>query len=268
MHDESLLEVEMGNITRVFFCRVLDHPPQEIEKESGKETDPPQEPIQEDVDDTDIEEEKYNKGDYLNQVEHIILTPLEPAEGNYLISTSPRIIVRALTSQAAIEFCCYFREKTRVDNMSVLELTFPKVARQVKGAREYRVKVPNDLNMEIVVTRQQGRLKFTTRPMDISMTGMSLYDPMGKESSLQTDDRISFRIVVNEKRLMRLNGVVCHVTRLRDSKGLQYVFGVQFDLATRALAADVEQLVATIQRARLRELSEIEDEYGVNLSNW
>lgn len=62
LHDESLLEVELGNITRVFFCRILDHPPEE---------------------DTSEQENKYNKGDYLNDRDHLILTPLEPSEGNY-----------------------------------------------------------------------------------------------------------------------------------------------------------------------------------------
>jgi c-di-GMP-binding flagellar brake protein YcgR len=152
--------------------------------------------------------------------------------------------------------------------MPVLKILFPTVARQVKGAREYRVKVPTDLDLEFAVSRKKGSLKFKTRAMDISMSGMSLYDPNGRHSTLKTDDKVRFQIIEGEMLLMTLDAVVRHVTRLRDSKGLQYIFGVQFDLASRSLASDVEQLVATIQRARLRKLSEIEGEYGVNLSNW
>ena len=227
---------------------------------------PPEEPT-EDVDEDDLED-PYSKGDYLNDTEYLILTPLEPSDGNYLINTSPRVLLRVLTSQAAIEFCCFFQDKIRISGMPVLQLSFPQIGRQIKGAREYRVKIPSGKDYQIKVIGKKDGSEFTTGPMDISMNGMCLYDPMGKKSQLQTDEKIRLQIIEDETLLISLNAVIRHVTRLRDAKGLQYVFGIQFDLATRALAAEVEQLVATIQRSRLRELSLLEDEYGVNLSDW
>lgn len=247
LHDESLLEVELNNDKRVFFCRILDHPPEE---------------------DTPDEDVLYTKGDYLENTDHIILTPLEPAEGNYLINTSSHILIRVLTSQAAVEFCCNFDGKTKIGTMAVLQTTFPVVARQVKGAREYRVKVPSDMALNIIAYRKRDKLKFTTRPMDMSINGMSLYDPKGKHTTLQADDKLSLQIISDDMLLMTLDAVVRHVTRLRDNKGLQYVFGVKFNLESRASKAEVEKLVASIQRARLRKLAEIEGAFGVNFSDW
>lgn len=247
LHDESLLEVELDNDKRVFFCRILDHPPEE---------------------DTPDEDVLYTKGEYLENTDHIILTPLEPAEGNYLINASSRILIRVLTSQAAVEFCCNFDGKIKIDTMPVLQTTFPVVARQVKGAREYRVKVPSDMDLTIIAYRKRDKLKFTTRPMDMSINGMSLYDPKGKHSTLQTDDKLSLQITSDDMLLMTLDAVVRHVTRLRDNQGLQYVFGVKFNLESRASKAEVEKLVASIQRARLRKLAEIEGAFGVNFSDW
>ncbi|NOQ47183.1 MAG: hypothetical protein GQ559_11035 [Desulfobulbaceae bacterium] len=58
------------------------------------------------------------------------------------------------------------------------------------------------------------------------------------------------------------------MTKLRDKKGIQYSFGLQFDLATRSLAGDIERLVAGVQRRRLRELVGISEEFGVDFGKW
>ncbi len=263
LHDESLLEVELGNVSRVFFCRVLDDPP-------ALSDDEKKEPEEEDSDDFffDLEEE-YDKGDYLNEMDHLILTPLEPAEGNYLINSAPTMVVRALTSQAAIEFCCFFKERARiVDGMQVLKLSFPEVARQVKGAREYRVKVPAEMNIEVTVKKRKSDFEFFTRPVDISMNGMSLHDPMGKKTDLRNDDRVVFKVSVNDEQVLEVGAVVRHLTRLRDAKGLQYIFGTKFEFESKHMAREIERLVASIQRERLRMLSEIEGEYGLDLTDW
>lgn len=252
LHDESLLEVELANLRRIFFARVLDHPPEE-----------------EDADDDDLfDDMPYSKGEYLDDGECVILTPLEPSEGNYLINESQRVLLRVLTAQAGIEFCCYFEEKTRIGAMPVLKLSFPEVARQVEGAREYRVKVPRELDLQLIVNKKKSSLSFTTRPMDMSVSGMCLYDPGGKNSALKADDRLSIDIIEDDTLLITVDAVVRHVTRLRDASGLQYVFGVLLNLESRTVSTEVEKLVASIQRARLRALVEIEDEYGLNLSDW
>ena len=34
LHDENIVEVEFVGLSRVFFCRILDHPPEVVEKSS------------------------------------------------------------------------------------------------------------------------------------------------------------------------------------------------------------------------------------------
>lgn len=252
--DESLVEVELGGLTRLFFCRILDHPPELQEEEMDSEMD-------------SIEEE-YVKGAYLSQADHVIITPLEPSIGNYTICSTPQVLIRILTSRAAIELCCLFHEKTRIKDMPVLSCYFPIVARQVKGAREYRAKIPQEMQFDIQVTRTSINATFSTRPMDMSINGACFYDPAEKSSDLQLNEAIQLKILANNETIVSLDAIIRHITRLRDAKGLQYVFGVQFDLASREIATDIEKLVAGIQRMRLRELSDIADEFGVDLGQW
>ncbi|MCK5069057.1 MAG: PilZ domain-containing protein [Desulfocapsa sp.] len=254
LHDESLVEVELGGLTRLFFCRILDHPPELQEEEMDS--------------DMDLSEEEYVKGAYLSQSDHVIITPLEPAIGNCTICSTPQVLIRILTSRAAIEFCCFFHEKTRIKNMPVLSCSFPIVARQVKGAREYRAKIPKEMQFDVQVTRTTTNDTFSTRPMDMSINGACFYDPAEKKSDLQLDETIQLKILANNETIVSLDAHIRHITRLRDAKGLQYVFGVQFDLASQELATDIEKLVAGIQRMRLRELSDIADEFGVDLGQW
>ena len=62
-----------------------------------------------------------------------------------------------------------------------------------------------------------------------------------------------------------LDGTVRHLSKVRKKGGIEYVCGVEFDLATRTLAAVVESLVASVQRAHLKDLAEKSDASGINL---
>ncbi|BCO08598.1 hypothetical protein GF1_09740 [Desulfolithobacter dissulfuricans] len=253
LHDESLLEVELGALTRLFFCRILDHPP-ESEVQKGKDEAPL--------------ESDYTRGEYLKALDHVIITPLEPAIGNFLICSTPRVLLRILTSRMAIELCLSFVEKTVIQGLPVLRCSFPTVARLVEGAREYRAKIPKDMQFDVQITRKRNNQTFTTRPMDMSVSGMCLYDPAERNTSLREDERVHLEVLANGETILGLDGTIRHVSRLRDAKGLQYVFGVRFDLVSRAISTDVEKLVAGIQRARLRELSQLADEFGVDFGKW
>ncbi|WP_457572815.1 PilZ domain-containing protein [Desulfolithobacter sp.] len=253
LHDESLLEVELGALTRLFFCRILDHPPQ-TEVQESKEEAPPK--------------SDYTRGAYLKDRNHVIITPLEPAIGNFLICSAPRMLLRILTSRKAIELCLSFVEKTEVEGLPALKCSFPTIARLVEGARGYRAKIPKDMQFDVLITRKRNNQTFTTRPMDMSVSGMCLYDPAERNTTLREDERVHLEVLANGESILGLDGTIRHVTRLRDAKGLQYVFGVRFDLVSRAISTDVEKLVAGIQRARLRELSQLANEYGVDFGKW
>lgn len=263
--DETLLEVELGSIKQVFFSRLLDIP---LDREPFDNADN-NIPHENDTVHEQVEEgNEHQKGGYLDKRERVVITPLEPAKGNYLINTDPKILLRAHTPQLAIEFCCYYESKIKIDTMPALQVSFPLVARQVKGAREYRVKVPEDMDLKVNVKIKGSKSRFTTKPMDMSRSGMSLYDPKGKNSALQTNDKLSVDIISGDMVLVSLNAEIRHVTRLRSSSGLQYIFGISIEDESQSIQSQVEKIVASVQRARLRKLAEIEDQYGINLSGW
>ncbi len=254
LHDEAIIEVQFDDLTRVFFCRVLDHPPELEEIESDGVVM--------------LVEPEYTKAEYLSGQDHVVITPVEPSIGNFLICSVNRVLLRLLGSRCAFEFGCFFNQKIRVRGMPILQCSFPLIARQVKGARAYRAKIPREMELLLHVERQGKRENFSSCPIDISVEGMLLVDPFGKYSDLKEEEKIWMELYWPKDRSLRVNARVIHVSQLRDKSGIQYCCGIQFDLATRALARDIEQLVAGVQRRRLRELSDISDEFGVDFNNW
>ncbi len=202
LHDESLLEVELGTLTRLFFCRILDHPP-ESENQNGKDEAPP--------------ESDYTRGEYFKARDHVIITPLEPAIGNFLICSTP-LLLRILTSRVAIELCLSFVGKTEIQGLPALRCSFPTVARLVEGAREYRAKIPMDMQFDVQITRKRNNQTFTTRPMDMSVSGMCLYDPAERNTTLREDERVYLEVLANGDSILGLDGTIRHVTRLRNAK--------------------------------------------------
>jgi len=258
LHDEKIVEVELIGLSRVFFCRILDHPPEPVENSSEEDGETPQ--------------VVYEKGSYLNTFDHIISTPLEPSIGNFLICSVPEIklpiLLKIITSRQAYEFGCYFDAKVHVDGMPVLRLTFPVIGRRIEQAREFRAKIPATMQFEAIVELPARKKMFSTFPLDISPNGMVLVDPMGRDSDLKVDEPLYLDLKVPGYKPVFIEANIRHVTKLRYSKGIQYCFGVQFDLATRALASSIEGLVALVQRTHLRELADIAEEFGVNYEDW
>jgi c-di-GMP-binding flagellar brake protein YcgR len=256
LHDESLVEVELNNLTRVFFCRVLDHPPEAKESASEEESTEPD----------------YAKGSYLNESDYVVITPLEPSIGNFLISpfhrANTRIVLRTITSRRGYEFGCYFDSKIQVGGIPVLQISFPTIARKIEHAREFRAKVPKTMEFNVLVKLKERDKRFSTFPLDISAHGMVLIDPMGIYTDLKVAESIYMELQVPGQPIVIIEATIKHVTRMRTSEGSQYCFGIQFDLTTRALASSIEGLVALVQRTHLRELSDIAKEFGVDYESW
>jgi len=254
LHDEAILEVILDDLTRIFFCRTLDHVPELEEIESDGVVM--------------LVEPEYTKAEYLNELDHVIITPLEPSIGNFIVCSVNRILLRILSSKCAFELGCFLDQKVRVRGMPVLQCTFPLIARQVKGARAYRAKIPREMELLVYVERQGKREDFSTCPINISFEGMLLVDPFGKYTDLKEEEKIWMELYWPRGKNLKVNAKIVHVSQLRDNEGIQYCCGVHFDLATRSLARDIEHLVAGVQRRRLRELSDISDKFGVNFADW
>lgn len=247
--DENLVEVQLQDLEKVFFCRILDSP-DEIES------------LEEDEDVF-----SYEKGSYLDYSLCVIVTPLEPSEGNYLICSYPnskvRVLLRIISYGNAFEFCCFYEKRTLIGDMPVLRLTFPFIRRKTPGAREYRARVPSRMKFRVTVERPNSK-PLVTSPLNISLKGMALLDPMKNNTNLKVGETVVCDLMIPKGQSALVEATIIHVTRLRDSKGLQYCFGVQFDISKPATRTAIEKIVSSVQRVHLRELSDLEEKFGVS----
>ncbi len=244
LQGEAIVEVQLEDLTRIFFCRVLDRQPELEEK---------------DVDGIIMMvEPEYTPADYLQEKKCIIITPLEPSIGNFLICMVNRVLIRVLSDRCAFELACRFTKKIRVRGMPVLECSFPIVVRKIKDARPYRAEIPQDMELFGQVERRGKRKGFASCLIDISAEGLLMVNPQGKHNDLKEEEKISMEIYWPQGQTLTIHARIVHISQLRDKKGIQYCFGVKFDLSTRAIAREVEQLVASVQRTRLRKLSDLD----------
>lgn len=249
--DEKVIEVEMDGMTRVYFSRIYDDPVflEEEEDEEGKP----------------IIDPSYNPGEYLQKLTHIIMLPIEPGIGNIHIRHSKSIVLRQFMSSYAVELGCFFQDMASIADLPVLRLGFPVVGRIVRGAREYRAKVPVKHNLQIMIIGKRKQPTMTARVVDISASGCSFSIKKEEQSLFVIDEVRTFEFIHEGMLIVRLTGKVRHVSKIRGKKGTEFICGLQFDLVTRAIAAQVEGIVATVQRAHLKELSDLSEESGFSL---
>ena len=251
--DESIVEVQLHGLPQVYFCRILDKPYEVVADDNidNKKTS-----------DDHIDE----KGLYLDDHDYVIITPLEPSMGNYLIGSPAKsnatVLLRYISSNQAIELGCFFDCRTQVGDIPALKMTFPFVARKTKSAREFRAKVPKGMGFEVKVERVKKK-PITTTPLNISFNGMSLLDPMGRHSNLKVGEELLCILQIPKEKDVLVEATVIHVTRLRDSKGTQYCFGVRFLFSKPTIKTSVEKIVGLVQRKYLQELSNYEEMFGV-----
>jgi hypothetical protein len=250
--NESIVEVKLHDLEQVFFCRILDNPFPDAEPDSH--------------DDLDLKITNHETGSYLDDYDSLIITPLEPSMGNYLISAHKQsktpVLLRIISSGNAIELGCFFEQRASIGDMPVLKITFPIVAKKTLSAREFRVKVPREMKFKVTVERPKKK-PITTTPLNISLNGMSLIDPMGRRTNFQMGQKVVCDLqVVNEDPIL-VEASIIHVTNLRDSIGIQHCFGLKFNFTRPAVRSSIEKIVALVQRKHLRELADIEEQFGV-----
>ncbi len=249
--DDKVIEVEMDGMTRVYFSRMYDDPVfvEDEEDETGNH------PVHPD----------YNPGDYLQNLSHVVTLPIEPGIGNLHIRHSKSIVLRQFMSSYAVELGCFFQEMTTVKDLPVLRLSFPVIGRIIRGAREFRAKVPVKHNLQIMIIGKRKQGTMTTRVVDISASGCSFSIKKEEQSLFVPEETRTFEFIHEGMLIVRLTGKVRHVSKIRGKNGTEFICGLQFDLATRAIAAQVEGIVATVQRAHLKELSDLSEESGLSL---
>jgi hypothetical protein len=250
--DETIFEVQILDLKETFFCRILDNPfEMDLTGEGGS--------VPEQNSDSE-------KGAYLQNHEHLFITPLEPSKGNYLIvafqKTKVKMLLRIISSGNAVEMCTFFKEKNLIGDMPCLKLTFPLVAKKSSQAREFRAKVPKDMKISVTIDRVKKK-SIKTVPLNISLNGMSLIDPMERRSNLQIGEGLVCDIQIPREDPILVEATVAHVTNLRDSSGIQFCFGINFQFKNARTKSAIEKLMASVQRKHLRELSDLEARFGV-----
>ncbi|MBU1139149.1 MAG: PilZ domain-containing protein [Proteobacteria bacterium] len=251
LFDDKIIEVELDGMTRVYFSRIHDDTPDLVEVEEDGEIR--------------LEEPLYPPGDYLKLMSHLITLPLEPGLGNLHIRDSQKVMLRLFTATCAIELGTFFQDLAVVRDIPVLRLAFPVIGRQVRGARAFRAKVPTDMDFLLLVMGKRKRPNMRKHPTDISANGMSFQVRKEERTLFQIDETCSIQFVLNGELLVKVNCTVRHISKVRGKKGIEYRCGVQFDLPTRSVAASIETVVAAVQRAHLKELSDKSLESGIRL---
>lgn len=249
--DEKILEVELDGLTRVYFSRLYDDlPPLEEVEENGTTTtiEPP-----------------YTTGDYLKQMSHLISLPLEPGIGNLYVRHSKRVMIRFFTNTYAVELGTVFQDLADVRGLPVLRLAYPAIGRIVRGAREFRAKVPESMQLIVMIMGKRKHGTIRTKVVDISASGMAFSIAKEQQELFRVDESRTLEFVHQDMMLVRLNGKVRHLSKVRGKQGTEFICGIQFDLATRAIAAKIESVVAMVQRAHLKELSDLSSESGLKL---
>lgn len=252
LFDETIMEVELHGLQQIFFARVLDNPFDETVTDDAGNF------IEEDPD--------YEWGSYLEYQEKLFITPLEPSRGNIILSTfthsDVRVLLRIVSSGNSIELGCHYDRRVLLGDMPCLQLSFPQFAIKSTQTREFRAKVPKEMSFKVSVERKKQQ-PITTIPLNISLNGMALLDPMQRKSNLSIGEELACTIQLPTEEPFTLDARIVHVTNLRDSDGTQFCFGIQFVYQDQSEQSAIENIMAIVQRKHLRELADIEMAFGV-----
>lgn len=258
LFDEKVLEIELDRLPRTYFSRLKDDLPDVAEDEAAAAKDAAEGAVV-------LEKNEYNQGDYLMVMSHIVTLPLEPGLGNLHLRHSRCIVLRMFTNTYAVELATTFEELATVGDLPVLRLAFPVLGRKIYNAREFRAKVPESLNFVVTIELDEDVSELETIPVDISIKGMAFAVSKEEQKMFAMETTHTLKLYVKDELQAVLDGTVRHLSKVRKKGGIEYVCGVEFDLATRTLAAVVESLVASVQRAHLQDLAEKSDASGINL---
>jgi hypothetical protein len=251
--EEHMVELQIDHSTRFFSAHILDDIPFFEERgENGEDV---------------LVDPEYEPGSYLKNAETVLLTPLTPGIGNSLIRSCKQIILRIFMGTVAIELGCTFQKQDSVQEKPVLRINFPIIGRINKTYRPFRVKTTSTIEAYVCVENPDSSSipEICYEMVDISAMGLAFQVDADK-SPYEVGENIKFSVRVKDSNELTICGSVRRITKVRNKQGIKNICGIKFDLETRALAANVEQLTAAIQRLQLRELAEkISDLRGVKL---
>ncbi len=252
--EERLIEIQVDRGTRIFFGALWDHRP-ELEEYKEDEDD---EPV--------LIEPDYQDGAYLKELDHLVLSPLEPVAGNMKVRSSNTTLLCFYAGTNAVELGTRFIKAENVRGAQVLLFEYPTVGRIIRGNRPFRAKLPQDIELiaNICDCSQHSRC-IDCSVMDISSQGLSLeHEEIMNTFSMGDMVRLTILSPICEP--LEINGTIRHFAKIRTKQGNSTICGVQLDLESRSLAELVEQLFAKIQRVFIRNLTERTEDQDIHLA--
>lgn len=240
--EERLIETQVDQGTRQFFATLWDHPPEFKDQEENSQTV--------------FGEPEYQEGMYLQELDHLLLSPLEPVAGNIKVRSSRTVLFCFYTGTNAVELGTRFLRADTLRGASVLLFEYPQVGRIIRGNRPFRAKVPESVEMVgYLYFRGQEKMAMECGIMDISSHGLALEND-NLIDQFAIGDKVTLNISSSFDTSLTVNAHIRHFAKIRTKKGNTDICGLQFDLETRALAVLIEQLYARVQRVFIRSLNE------------
>jgi len=169
------------------------------------------------------------------------------------------------TKEYGIEMGTTFQDIIKVHDLPVLQLAYPSILRIQHNAREFRAKVPDNQDFVVEIERDGAPLDLSTIPIDISRKGMAISLEKTIHRQLKIDDELYLKLFIDDELRARLSSTVRHLSKVRKRQGIEYCCGVEFALNSRTIASVMESIVATTQRAHLKELAEVAASRGIDL---
>ncbi len=251
--DEQICEVVIEGFTRTYLCKIWDAEPDIVEQvdESG----------------TIIQvESEYSPGEYLRAKDKLFISPLESGLGNFHVVFCNKLVLRIFIGNKTVELGVHFVKRNFERDIPCLQFSFPKIGLLSSGDRVYRAKVPANIEIAVSLQIKKKRGKtFQTRPQDISAEGISLIIKKKHLEFMEVDDKRRIMISIPGLEPFQVTCSICHLSKVREKRVIQYLCGLKFDLESRAMAKKVEGIVAMVQREYLKNLAAKSEELGIDL---
>ncbi|MBF0589542.1 MAG: PilZ domain-containing protein [Magnetococcales bacterium] len=194
------------------------------------------------------------KGNVRDEAEdYIVISPLEPTEGNMRIRKTPEILLSFHVGITLYATKVTFQGLINVDNKGQgLKFTVPRVMRAIPRRRQARVDIPERITIPVSV-QKRGSAVVSGLLMDISSGGLSFASPQAKVPLLK-NDKVSVTIM-GEWGPVSTFGTICFHAVSRDPRDVQSTvdqYGVQFQMLSVADAMTVDRMVKQLDLASRR----------------
>ncbi|MBF0620562.1 MAG: PilZ domain-containing protein [Magnetococcales bacterium] len=182
-----------------------------------------------------------------NEGEVLVLSPLEPADGNLKIRKARQITLKFYVGKRYYETRVSFRKVCAVDGGQGLEMSAPRALSSSSPRNQHRVNVPENIRVP-VVAEKRGMMKFNARLIDISSGGLSFSCKMQQQSLLK-GDKVTV-VIGGEWGPISTFGTICYLATARDQDNVQKVlqqYGIKFQMLSLSDAMTVDRLVKDFQ---------------------